>query len=307
LLELNPQVDVFVIADPDRLRQVLVNLLSNAVKFTNSGEVLLSIGPAGGPVSGPVRIEFSVSDTGIGIAASQLAVIFDDFAQADRSTSRRYGGTGLGLGICRRIVAIMGGDIEVESVAGEGTTFSFSLPLPLAAAQAVGGGVVPILPQHGRGVVLLPDESAQVLNILIAEDNDKNQKLLKAYLGKTGHRLTLVEDGVGAVEKAEQEEFDLVLMDVRMPRMDGLTAARAIRERERLLGLDTLPILALTADAGADEAERSLAAGCNAHLTKPISKGTLLSAIKKYRRKGPAESSRYESEWRVEASRASNG
>jgi CheY-like chemotaxis protein len=221
LLELSPKAEISVIGDANRLRQVLINLLSNGVKFTHTGEVLLTVSRRSGSRNAPVVIEFSVSDTGIGIPASQLSTIFEDFAQADISTARRFGGTGLGLGICRRIVTMMGGQIDVESMPGEGSTFSFSLPFQQPASPT---GVPPAL--KGQSAYVVRDEPQLCLNILIAEDNDKNQRLLEAYLAKAGHVWTMVEDGVAAVEKAEQEDFDLVLMDVRMPKMDGLTAIR---------------------------------------------------------------------------------
>jgi CheY-like chemotaxis protein len=201
---------------------------------------------------------------------------------------------------------MMGGKIEAESVAGEGSTFYFSLPFQpvteptLAVGEATPGQQVSSS-DFGSG-----DEPPVHLNILIAEDNDKNQKLLRAYLGKTGHTLTVVEDGLSAVEKVEQEKFDIVLMDVRMPKMDGLTATRTIRERERRLGLEPLPILAITADAGVDESVRSLSAGCNAHLTKPISKGTLISAIRKHTRERNSEAGPYSIDWR-DSGRVSKG
>lgn len=294
LLELSPGAEIFVMGDSSRLRQVLVNLLTNAVKFTHFGEVTVTVSRPPAFKSAPVAIGFSVSDTGIGIPASQIAAIFDDFSQGDSSTARKYGGTGLGLGICRRIVAKMGAQIEVESIPGEGSTFSFSVPFhqPAVPARPEGNDFAAGSFNGQNADLMYPDAPQERLNILIAEDNDKNQKLLKAYLCKTGHVLTLVEDGLSAVEKVECEEFDLVLMDVRMPKMDGLAATRAIRERERVLKIDALPILALTADAGFGETERSLSAGCNAHLTKPISKGTLLAAIAKYaRRRTPGANS----------------
>jgi signal transduction histidine kinase len=182
LLELSPQAEVSVVGDANRLRQVLVNLLGNGVKFTHSGEVLLTVGRRMGSRDAPVLIEFSVSDTGIGIPASQLPAIFEDFAQGDTSTARRFGGTGLGLGICRRIVTMMGGQIDVESIPGEGSTFSFALPFHQLASSA---GAPLVL--SGRLASVLGDEPQPCLNILIAEDNEKNQKLLKAYLAKTRH------------------------------------------------------------------------------------------------------------------------
>lgn len=307
LLEMSPQAEISVAGDAGRLRQVLVKLLSNGVKFTHSGEVLLTVARRPSSRNEPVLIEFSVSDTGIGIPASQLASIFEDFTQVDPSTTRKYGGTGLGLSICRRIVTLMGGQVDVESIPGDGSTFSFSLPFQqLAAATTSSSGAhhVPIL--NGPLAGSAGEEPQVSLNILIAEDNDKNQKLLKAYLAKTGHVVTVVEDGMAAVEKVEQQEFDLIVMDVRMPKMDGLTATRAIRERERRLGIGPLAILALTADAGVDESERSLSAGCNAHLTKPISKGTLLSAIRKHGHKRASDPGPHAAVWPIEARRASN-
>lgn len=280
--ELAPEADVPVLGDSARLRQILQNLLGNAVKFTTAGAVKLTIGR--NPSTS--MVDFAVSDTGIGIAADKLASIFDDFSQADSSTTRNYGGTGLGLGICRRLVEMMGGDIRVESIPEQGSTFRFSIrladALPEAAARRDSASEASLAGDR--------ETAQEPLRILVAEDYPDNQMVLKAYLRHTRHEITFVEDGQSAVEKAVQGTFDLILMDIRMPVMDGLTATGKIRDWESAQGIRPMPIIALTADAGPDGVERSRSAGCDAHLTKPIKSKALLTAIEKHgRRRGSAK------------------
>lgn len=290
-LELSPDADVRVLGDPTRTRQVLSNLLGNAAKFTATGEVVLSISRAPATTASPAIFTFAISDTGIGIPPEKLASIFDDFTQADSSTTRRFGGTGLGLGICRRISTLMGGQITVESKVGVGSTFRFLIPLhevprearpnTRPAAQTAKLAVPAPEPAPVPALSGGPDP----LRILVAEDVIENQFVIDAFLSDLGHLLTFVENGKMAFEKAGQEDFDLVLMDIRMPEMDGLTATRLIRERESALGIDPLPIVALTADAGAEDASLSLAAGCNMHMTKPVSMRSLRNTVKKFKRR----------------------
>jgi two-component system, sensor histidine kinase and response regulator len=415
LSHLSPDVATWRMGDPTRLRQILINLLGNAVKFTASGEVVLSVrNDQSGQLS---KIEFAVSDTGIGIPPDRLETIFDDFTQADASTTRKYGGTGLGLGISRKLVEAMGGDLTATSSMGAGSTFRFSAEFNPALeetrkaradvsdlqgkrvfliddnstsslilretlqalgfesdvfappAQALAGlpeamtnarpyslavidngiegadgfetaaeirRIAPGLPvvmlaydvrtgDASRGVkagllryAVKPVARAQLLRlireamdtpepsrpaesgdqkeiravkparILVAEDSQDTRVLVQVYLKASPYHVTFEEDGKAALDRFAASDFDLVLMDMQMPVMDGLTATRAIRELERERGAPSISIVALTADAGFEDIERSAKAGCNAHLTKPISKLALLSAIEKYRRQPDA-------------------
>ena len=412
LSRLSPGLVTGLIGDPTRLRQILINLLGNAIKFTDSGEIILAV--QNDNSGQPGRIAFAVHDTGIGIAPENLSVIFDDFTQADSSTTRRYGGTGLGLGISRRLVESMGGRLTAASSVGKGSTFRFTaqfMPVPQAprkipaavgdfsgrrvlviddnatnrlivretleawglvgeecsapeqALPAVAGAIAKELPyslvivdntmpqmsgfevaagirriapslpmimlasdtqlgdaerrrQLGlAGYAIKPVTRAELLRlvcdaltvnaegepkltvtpqhqngtqlnsglrILVAEDSPDNRLLVQAYLKGASHTLTFVEDGKAAVEQFQAGGFDLILMDVQMPIMDGLTAARAIRLTERERGLTPVAIVALTANARPEDLKESRDAGCDAHLSKPVSKQKLLATIDEY-------------------------
>jgi signal transduction histidine kinase/DNA-binding response OmpR family regulator/HPt (histidine-containing phosphotransfer) domain-containing protein len=412
LFRLSPALNTALIGDPTRLRQILVNLLGNATKFTDSGEIVLSV--QNHESAEPGHIEFAVSDTGIGIAPENLSLIFDDFTQADPSTTRRYGGTGLGLGISRRLVESMGGRLTATSSVGKGSTFRFTglfMPAPQPhreipaavedfsgrrvlviddnatnrlilhetleawglvveecsspeqALAAVAGAIAKELPYslvivdhampqtsgfevagtirrtapnlsmimlasdtqlgdaerrrevglsgyaikpvkrtellrlvcealtvHGEAeptLTVTPQnqngkQSNASLKILVAEDSPDNRLLVQAYLKGTLHTVTFVEDGQAAVEQFQAGNFDLILMDVQMPVMDGLAAARAIRLTEREGGLIPVTIVVLTANARPEDIKASQEAGCNTHLSKPISKQKLLAAIDEY-------------------------
>ena len=285
-----PGVPDRVVGDPGRLAQVLVNLVGNAVKFTPAGEVVLSVGYAddGGP-----EFRFAVADTGIGIPAAQRGTVFEAFVQADASLTRRFGGTGLGLAISARLVGLMGGRIWVESEEGKGSTFHFTARLAVPpsprgepgpsrdalewVATAVGAArpaARPALPTgSGSGETPLP-AAARPLKVLVAEDNPVNQKLVERMLANRGHRAVLVGDGREALDRLRVERFDVVLMDVQMPVLDGLAATAALRERERGTGRHT-PVVALTAHALTGDRERCLAAGCDEYLSKPVQKEDL--------------------------------
>jgi signal transduction histidine kinase/DNA-binding response OmpR family regulator len=250
-----------VIGDSARLRQVLLNLLSNGVKFTHSGYVALTIERIPGAAH---ALRFAVADTGIGIRPENLAVLFQRFAQADSSTTRRFGGSGLGLAISKQLVALMGGDIEVSSEFGQGSTFSFTIELP--PGQEAQPELRTPLPQRVASY-----------RLLVAEDNELNRQIIKAMLEQAGHEVVVVNDGAEAVRVAIRSEFDAILMDVHMPEMDGYAATRAIRNATRHVPL--LPIIALTANALPDEAERCLEAGMNAHVPKPVNWPALFTTI----------------------------
>jgi PAS domain S-box-containing protein len=268
--EIAPEVPRDLVGDPTRLRQVLLNLLGNAIKFTESGEVALRVTPdPEGSVPGALR--FAISDTGIGIPEEKLGAVFERFTQADSSTTRRYGGSGLGLTISKRLVELMGGRISVESGLGKGSVFSFAVPLEIWAG-APGRASVPV----GAG----PEPPLSALHILLVEDSPDNRTITLAHLQDTPYRVETAENGAVAVEKFTAGRYDLVLMDRQMPVMDGLTATRAIREWEQANHLRPTPIIALTASALKGDREKCVAAGCTAYLTKPIKQEVLLQAIK---------------------------
>ncbi|MBV9984229.1 PAS domain S-box protein [Bradyrhizobium sp.] len=250
--ELDPRVPHHVRGDETRLRQVLLNLLSNSVKFTEAGSIKLCVEPDGQALD---TIRFLVSDTGIGIDTSRNEWIFERFTQVDSSSTRRYGGTGLGLAISKGLVEIMGGTLEVRSQPGRGATFFFSLRL-LDAEMPV------------TGIPELVIRSPANYRILLAEDNVTSRELIAAVLRHAGHDVTSVDDGRAAIEAVTKASFNLVLMDVQMPVMDGLNATRAIRRLRSEMA--DVPIIALTASAFPVEAGRCLSAGMNAYITKPV-------------------------------------
>ncbi|MDB5424632.1 MAG: hybrid sensor histidine kinase/response regulator [Phenylobacterium sp.] len=253
------------VGDAARLRQVLLNLLSNAVKFTERGAVAVEISHDGACMILQVR------DTGVGISEDRLAYIFDKFTQGDATTTRRHSGAGLGLTLCRELLALMGGDIQVSSREGAGTTFTVRLPLvaaeaPDPAAQA---------PEQPPA----PAAAERALRVLAAEDNAVNQQVLKALLGAVGIEPVLVGNGQEALDAWRDADWDIVLMDIQMPVMDGPTAVRRMREVERREGRRRTPIIAVTANAMAHHEAEYLAAGLDALVAKPIDLGLLLQAI----------------------------
>jgi CheY-like chemotaxis protein len=252
----------WLIGDPIRLRQVLVNLVGNAVKFTDRGVVSLRLEASEATPQGGVRLRLSVSDTGPGIAPEHFDRLFKPFSQADSSTSRRFGGTGLGLVISRRLVEAMGGAIDVESAAGRGARFWFDVVLE-DGAEAVDRQASE--PQSAG--------PARRLRLLVAEDNEINRRVIAALLKLAGHQVTFVESGRLAVAAAGADAWDAILMDMRMPEMDGATATRAIR----LLPppRNAVPIIGVTADALANQRAAHMDAGLDAYLTKPIQKAEL--------------------------------
>jgi PAS domain S-box-containing protein len=267
--EIDAGVSNNLVGDPTRLRQVLLNLLGNAIKFTQSGSVSLRVEPDGKDGSA-TALRFTVTDTGIGIAGDKLDQVFERFTQADSSTTRRFGGSGLGLTISRRLVELMGGRIWVTSKVDAGSVFAFAVPLEVSTAEikldAVALGTAPGLP--------LP-----VLHILMAEDSPDNCVIALAYLKDTPYLVDVAETGLLACEMFRAGRYDLVLMDRQMPAMDGLTATRTIRAWEKANHRAPTPIIALTASALKGDRETCLAAGCTAYLTKPIKQEVLLRAI----------------------------
>jgi signal transduction histidine kinase/ActR/RegA family two-component response regulator len=250
-----------VLGDPMRLRQVLVNLVANGIKFTDAGSVNIAVTHAGAG-----RIRFDVIDTGIGIAANKQRVIFDAFAQADGSTTRRYGGTGLGLTITARLVGLMGGTLNVDSEPGRGSRFSVDLPLPAAALALVSGAK--------RDAA----ERAAGLKVLLVEDNLVNQLIARRMLEKDGHTVDVADNGAVAIEAFKNSRYDLVLMDLQMPEVDGFEATQQIRAFEAGTGRHT-PIVAVTAHAMQGDRERCEAASMDGYTTKPISLDALRTEI----------------------------
>ena len=267
-----PGVNNDLIGDPTRLRQVLLNLLGNAIKFTLSGGVSLMVESEQNP-SLPTALRFTVTDTGIGIPHEKQARIFERFTQADSSTTRRFGGSGLGLTISRRLVELMGGCIWVQSDIDKGSVFAFEVPFEvwLAANRPV-----------AAPVLVGPAEPMPALRILMAEDSPDNITIALAYLEATPYQITVAESGDIACELFKVGNYDLVLMDRQMPGLDGLAATRLIRAWEKANNRSPTPIIALTASALKGDRETCLAAGCTAYLTKPIKEDALLQAIRDY-------------------------
>jgi CheY-like chemotaxis protein len=239
--------------DPARVRQVLLNLLGNAVKFTAAGRVVLRVSSR--PDGESVVLRYEVEDTGIGIAPDKLDTVFESFTQADGSVSRRFGGTGLGLAIVRQLARLMGGDASVRSAPGRGACFAVELRLGRARGEA--GAVA-----TGPGEAPAP---IRPLRVLVAEDNPVNQLLVDTLLRRAGHACTLVGDGAAAIEAGRAGGFDVVLMDMQMPGVDGLAAARSLREAGA-----TMPIVAVTANAMTGDEALCRAAGMEGYLAKPF-------------------------------------
>jgi len=262
-----------IIGDPIRLRQVLANLLSNAVKFTDYGEVSISVfcQPAG-DIS---EIQFSIEDTGIGIPEDKMSRLFHSFSQVDASTTRKHGGTGLGLAISKRLVEMMGGRIWVESQLGVGSTFHFTVlskdspPIPAGGKEANLHAEVDI--SIGKDHIPL---------ILLAEDNVVNQKVMLRMLGKLGYRADVVANGVEVLRALERQPYDIVLMDVQMPEMDGFEAARAICKNWS--SAEKPRIIAITAYALQGDREKCLDAGMDDYISKPVKLEDLRTIIRSY-------------------------
>ncbi len=267
-----------LVGDPLRMRQVLVNLLDNALKFTEHGHVRLAVdveSVEGVPGKGRTVIRFSVSDTGPGILPAHQDRIFDSFAQADGSFSRRHQGTGLGLAICKRLVDIMGGGIRVTSTPGEGATFSFALPFELALLDDK-----PV--RKTRQDVEKPAAIGVRGRILVAEDHPVNLMYIEKFLRKQGFEVQVVSDGTEVLPALREQGFDLVLMDIAMPGMDGMAATRAVRAASGLKTPSDVPVIAMTAHAMKGDREQFLAAGMDDYIGKPINSDNLLNLVLRY-------------------------
>jgi signal transduction histidine kinase/DNA-binding NarL/FixJ family response regulator/HPt (histidine-containing phosphotransfer) domain-containing protein len=269
---IDPRVPAALRADPGRLRQVLLNLVGNAIKFTDRGRVLVSVLHQG-TADGRVQVRFEVSDTGAGIPMEAQARLFQEFSQVDQRSTRRAGGTGLGLAISKRIVTAMGGTIGVTSAPGHGSTFWL---------------VVSLAPALGEVKADAPATETTVppLEILVAEDNLVNQEVARGLLGRRGHRVRIVGNGREAVEAVREQRYDVVLMDVHMPEMDGIEATREIRRLPGERG--RIPIIALSASAMQAETEQCMAAGMIGHLPKPIDPAALAATLSRFAPEGAA-------------------
>ncbi|MEG2498450.1 hybrid sensor histidine kinase/response regulator [Brevundimonas sp.] len=266
-----PELDRVVTGDVARLRQVLNNLVSNALKFTDTGTVTIRAEPLEGD-----HIRFSVTDTGVGFDEAVRQRLFARFQQADESITRRYGGSGLGLSISQNLIALMGGDMNCESQLGKGSRFWFDVQLPAVATQAADENA-------GRKEILLDQavaaSSGLGLRVLLADDHAPNRKVVEVLLEPLDVELTAVVDGQQAVNAFENGYFDLVLMDMQMPVMDGLTATQRLRQIERRDGRVHTPVIMLTANAMREHVEASMAAGADRHLTKPLTAQSLIECI----------------------------
>ena len=281
-VEIAPEARGLWRGDAGRLRQILNNFLSNALKFTETGCVRLEVG------ADDEGLRLTVRDTGMGIPRDKLPLLFQKFTQLDASTTRRFGGTGLGLAICRELAELMGGSVAVESLDGEGSSFSVLLPPPRIAGttpsmtlhcveapvEMAAGPVAGEEPPSSEGAV-----EPGALRVLAAEDNPTNQLVLTTVMQIFGLELTLASDGVEAVEAWRAGDFDLVLMDIQMPRLDGVAATRSIRAEEAASGRRRTPILALSANALNHQVESYLAAGMDGHIAKPIELDKLQAAL----------------------------
>ncbi|MEO5326745.1 MAG: ATP-binding protein [Magnetococcus sp. THC-1_WYH] len=268
-VRIGQDVPHYVQGDLDRLRQVLSNVVNNAIKFTSTGKVTVTVSKGQNQY-----ILFEVRDTGIGMSKEQTEKVFQPFIQGDSTITRKHGGTGLGLTISRKLVEIMGGTMEVDSHLGKGSCFSISLFLP------------PVSSGHYSGTDSTFEEASparKLLNILLVDDADENRMVVRAFLKQVAHRVIEATNGSEAIAIFQEQNIDLVLMDMLMPVLDGYSATRAIRDYEKKRGLQAVPIIALTAHALKEDLARTLEAGCDFYLTKPVRKPQLLETINKFK------------------------
>jgi CheY-like chemotaxis protein/HPt (histidine-containing phosphotransfer) domain-containing protein len=259
-----------IVGDPVRLHQIILNLVSNAVKFTHNGKIMVSVRLLHQDEK-KVKIEFAVTDTGIGIPVNKLDSIFDNFQQASSGTARVYGGTGLGLAIVKQLVTSQGGSISVKSKEGEGSTFSFTLSFKKTREKV----------STHEEIVPQVNGTTQKVKILVAEDVRLNQLLMKTLLEDFGYEMEIAPNGKVAVEKMRDGHYDLILMDLQMPEMNGFTATEIIRKEMK----SNIPIIALTADVTNADVEKCRAVGMNDYVAKPIDERVLFNKINKYLQK----------------------
>ncbi|WP_339915100.1 ATP-binding protein [uncultured Brevundimonas sp.] len=271
-VEIAPDVERWVFGDVVRLKQILTNLVSNAVKFTTSGFVTLSVAP--GPCRGETRtLRFTVEDTGIGFDSETRERLFSRFEQADGAITRRFGGSGLGLAISHQLATMMDGEMDCESEPGGGSTFILTIPLRVAQAPEI---------TDDEQVPVRENQGTANIRVLLADDHPTNRKVVELILAQAGVELTMAENGVEALEAFRSRKFDLVLMDMQMPVMDGLTATREIRLHEAAMGTPRTPIVMLTANALGEHIEAAEAAGADLHVAKPFNARELLGLVLEY-------------------------
>ena len=249
-----------LLGDPFRIRQVLSNLIGNAVKYTHEGKIYITANNMGETENGKLKLEFAIKDTGIGIAADKISLLFKSFSQVDNSNTRNYGGTGLGLSIAKRLVEKMGGNIGVESKEGEGSSFYFTCILELFRDEEYIEPLEKGPTQYQQG---------KVRKVLIVEDDAVSRMVTERIVRGKGWKTEVVKNGEEAVAAVEQKNFDIIIMDVQMPVLDGYAATRIIREREKLTNVH-IPIIAMTAYALKGDKEKCLAAGMDDYLSKPL-------------------------------------
>ncbi|MEO5375420.1 MAG: PAS domain S-box protein [Alphaproteobacteria bacterium] len=271
---LDPALPPWLRGDKVRLRQILANLAGNAVKFTEAGQVHIAVASVASVAASPSVLRFAVTDTGMGISKADQARLFTRFTQVESSLTRKYGGTGLGLAICRRLVGLMGGEIGVDSEPGRGSTFWFTVALPPGEAEAE---ALSPEPASAAASASVPRAGGR---LLLAEDSEANRLVATTILRRAGHTVDTVENGADAVEAVQTRAYDLVLMDVAMPGMDGLQATKLIRGLPPPLG--RLPIIAMTAFAMRGDADMCLAAGMDGYLSKPVDPAALLAEVSRW-------------------------
>ncbi|HHB75125.1 MAG TPA: response regulator [Desulfobulbus sp.] len=290
-IEVDTDIPEVVIGDSLRIRQIIINLIGNSIKFTHKGSILLQAQMVGDNQD-TVTVAIRVKDTGIGIPADKLDTIFDSFCQADTSTTRQYGGTGLGLAICKRLAKMMKGEIQVLSTEGHGSSFSFTVQLKKGTSAQ--------LPVGEEERPNLDQESNRSFTILLVEDNELNREVARMTLENSGHHVLVAENGMEALKILADNHVDVILLDIQMPTMDGLTTARYIRACEqgtlpgnteykdllqrlhRKIHNTRIPIIALTAHAMDEDRKRCLAAGMDDYLTKPFQPDQIESVLARY-------------------------
>ncbi len=268
-IEISQDIPEQLIGDGHRLIQVLTNLLSNALKFTDHGSITLRVRRSFLSETGKIELSFSVNDTGIGIDGEEQSHIFEDFRQVDTGKGKKHQGTGLGLAISKKLVELMGGEIGVESSPGKGSSFYFTARFHLTSQE-----------EEAKPRLSPPVEEGGHLRILLAEDNALNQRSIRHFLESEGHSVVIVDNGKMAIEALEKEPFDVVLMDVQMPTMDGLEATRVIRSHDRSRYNPDIPIIALTAYALKEDEMRFITSGMDRYVTKPVRKELLFQALR---------------------------
>jgi signal transduction histidine kinase/NO-binding membrane sensor protein with MHYT domain/CheY-like chemotaxis protein len=267
-VEVAPEADGWIVGDVVRIKQILTNLVSNAVKFTGTGFVSLTAAPGPDRNGGPT-LRFSIEDTGIGFDSETRERLFSRFEQADGAITRRFGGSGLGLAISRQLAEMMGGDLDCESEPGGGSAFMLTIPFEAAKTPAIAPDII----------AEPSDRDSTVIRVLLADDHPVNRKVVEMILAQANVDMTSVENGAEAVEACRDGDFDIVLMDMQMPVMDGLTATREIRLHEAAMGLARTPIVMLTANALAEHIASAEAAGADRHLAKPFDAAELLQLV----------------------------